>query len=813
MRFWYVPANYHGRGYGGGIYGCGIRGCGTIIGGSLAATTTPTPKQVETAPVQVPVSVPVAEANIEASPTAFTPEEIAKMKKIIAMAEATAEPQPITQKQAGLWSGIKNIASKGWNLAKNVASNPVVRTLAPLALGMAVPYLPGVATKGLEMAKKYKDAMGTKAFNYLAPQYAPEYMREGMTNPEAYAESLQQRDIMLDNAIQREQMALQAMADEQAKKEAFLSNPVAYTTNAVGNAVGNYVGNKIGNMRSGIGNFFSGIGNFITGNKGGSGYRRKRRGRLRKGSLAAKMHMARLRAMRGKKRSKKGKGIMGYGIWGGMFRGWPLSRLENLYLRSKGKEYVTVDWTDKLGKEHHTKTKRENIENMINGTKKMRDFYIRDPKTGELRDTDPKQLRRVILSGIPKKKRHYTKDQLLKKVASTAIKMHGDVDANNILANSSGSRYNFRRRAPIDWVEAEKDLKKELKKKGIKYTGKKYDYPDITVLDPREFRPTPQQVLKNKASIVGNVGFMVGNNRKNRIGEAQIYKRLNNMEKTRAGVRRKRNKLIKAQMPAIVRPPSKRVSKKKSVAAADNAASIAATAKILKKLSKKRSAVVAAKAASSAAKAAVAAPPAAQPAAQAMAASAAVEAQQASQANTPAAAAKHADKAVAAANQAQAIAATAPTKRKKKASQDDYADLFTTKSLGITPGPSKWAIKRQKKVTEGYKKLLNQKIDEKLKYSQNPTIMVDIPPSPTASPPPIVFPGSLGSIANSMNYDKNMANILLESIKDDIKQILASGKLNAIDEASECEKKLLEGEDALGTVKIGMQKIRKKYKI
>ena len=47
----------------------------------------------------------------------------------------------------------------------------------------------------------------------------------------------------------------------------------------------------------------------------GSGYRRKRRGRFRKGSAEAKLYMARLRAMRGSKKRTKMSGVYCIKTW------------------------------------------------------------------------------------------------------------------------------------------------------------------------------------------------------------------------------------------------------------------------------------------------------------------------------------------------------------------------------------------------------------------------------------------------------------------------------------------------------------------
>lgn len=152
MQFWYVPANYHGRGYAGG----GMRGYGRIIGGAVAfdPNSIPTQTDIDSAPVQVPVNYEQIIANILSSPQ-ISQAIASQMQQKLATAEATGQPVPVTQKEAGLWSGIKNFASKAWDVTKKVASNPIVSTIAPYALGALVPGAMPLLQKGMDTVGKF----------------------------------------------------------------------------------------------------------------------------------------------------------------------------------------------------------------------------------------------------------------------------------------------------------------------------------------------------------------------------------------------------------------------------------------------------------------------------------------------------------------------------------------------------------------------------------------------------------------------------------------------------------------------------------
>ena len=118
MRFHYVPTTYRGKKFGRGYFGGSYIGYGRICGGSLADLGF-TPKKIDAltkTPVNIPVSKEQVLDNIIASaPPELTPELIERARKIIAYAEATGKAQPITKKEAGFWSGVKNLGSKAWN--------------------------------------------------------------------------------------------------------------------------------------------------------------------------------------------------------------------------------------------------------------------------------------------------------------------------------------------------------------------------------------------------------------------------------------------------------------------------------------------------------------------------------------------------------------------------------------------------------------------------------------------------------------------------------------------------------------------------
>ena len=357
MRFHYVPSTYRGRKFGKGFCGGAYRGCARICGGSLDDNVEDTP-----GPVAVPVNIPVEPAQIQQNLLDFpniTPEMIERARTIIALAEATGKAQPITKKEAGIWSGIKNIGSKIWSGAKAVASNPLVQTAA----GIAAPYLIGAVAPTLaSYVPKALDSVGRYAYNKLDPIYH----QEAIVNKSA-GDNFQE---IKDN-----------LSELASKGVANTASAVAAAPAAIYNSAANI-------LKSGWNRFW---------NKSGSGYRGGRRARFRKGSPEAKAYMARLRAMRGrKKKSGHGyrggmlhpgllrmpmpnlyKNFRGSGYRGGMFRGVAYNDLVKLAddAEAKGENFVDVKWKDAFGNERTTKVSVANIDKMLHATDTIADFY------------------------------------------------------------------------------------------------------------------------------------------------------------------------------------------------------------------------------------------------------------------------------------------------------------------------------------------------------------------------------------------------------------------------------------------------------
>ena len=153
MRFHYVPSTYRGRKFGKGYYGGSYMGYGRICGGSLAdlGFTKGKINALINAPVNVPVNKEEVLDNIVASaPPKLTPELIERAKKIIAYAEATGKAQPITKKEAGFWSGLKNLGSKAWNATKAVGKTALKGAWTATKYG--VPFALNAAEIGIPMA-------------------------------------------------------------------------------------------------------------------------------------------------------------------------------------------------------------------------------------------------------------------------------------------------------------------------------------------------------------------------------------------------------------------------------------------------------------------------------------------------------------------------------------------------------------------------------------------------------------------------------------------------------------------------------------
>lgn len=175
MRFHYVPSTYRGRKFGKGYYGGSYMGYGRICGGSLAdlGFTQGKINTLVNAPVNVPVSQEEVLNNIVASaPPKLTPELIERAKKIIAYAEATGKAQPITKKEAGFWSGLKNIGSKAWNATKAVGKTALKGAWTATKYG--VPLALKVAPIALSAAAfASTNPLGKAALDYISPSIIP----------------------------------------------------------------------------------------------------------------------------------------------------------------------------------------------------------------------------------------------------------------------------------------------------------------------------------------------------------------------------------------------------------------------------------------------------------------------------------------------------------------------------------------------------------------------------------------------------------------------------------------------------------------
>lgn len=359
-----MPSTYRGRKFGRGFAGGNFRGCGRICGGSLAGLSNESyspsvasydsySPPVAAMPIDIPIHPAQVEQNLLALPD-ISDEVIERARKIIAYAEATGKAKPITKQEAGLWSGIKNLGSKAWNAAKSVASNPILQTAVkygvPLAMGTLVPGAVPYVKAGMNL-------MGKKIYDNLDPYYHQDAIKE-----KSVVENLKDA---LSNT--KEATVKSVAAAPAAAVDAITSTPSAVYN----------VGKKAYN----VGKSFY---NWITGNgyRAGAYYAGTYRGKkLRKGSLEAKMYMARLRAMRGKSKKRSGKK-------GGMFRGVTRADIQALLDEDENSPTITVNWTDKNGELHETKVLREKAENMINATNDLINYYKykKKDKNGKWRD-------------------------------------------------------------------------------------------------------------------------------------------------------------------------------------------------------------------------------------------------------------------------------------------------------------------------------------------------------------------------------------------------------------------------------------------
>lgn len=124
---------------------------------------------------------------------------------------------------------------------------------------------------------------------------------------------------------------------------------------------------------------------------------------------------------------------MGYGVQGGMFRGWKLADIEKLLKKDKNKQDFVIDWTDRFGKEHHTETTRAKLNNMVKGTRHMRDFYktVEDAVTGQrfyTSDEEARKFRSEILKGHKKRRTEKLNRAILKRQLESKRKMFSDIE-------------------------------------------------------------------------------------------------------------------------------------------------------------------------------------------------------------------------------------------------------------------------------------------------------------------------------------------------------------------------------------------------
>lgn len=520
MRFHYVPTTYRGKKFGRGYFGGSYIGYGRICGGSLADLGF-TPKKIDTltnTPVNIPVSKEQVLDNIIASaPPALTPELIERAKKIIAYAEATGKAQPITKKEAGFWSGLKNIGSKAWNATKAVGKTALngawaatkygvplalktAAAAAPVALSAATfattnpvgkallnMYAPGlqqtinklvpgeykkqVQIKELDKLMKdvpfYKQAKhvasnplvqraysaATKTFKDYALKYAPKPIKEIINLKPDYKEkiipseipeeingpinlSTHDREVFMNNpsepynedeieevsdneeepptsftesrnwtAEEEKAHREEAQKEEEQKEE----NKPGFVRRALRKALDLYLKTPGGKNDAAIFNKVKSWFGY------GSGYRRKRRGRFRKGSIEAKLYMARLRAMRAnKKRTKMSGGVLhkniaawgaampnlytnfrGSGLNGGMLRGLTREKLENIIddMRKKKTKKADIEWKDASKHTRKTRMTYENLWRMLQGLDNMQNFFKYNRNGKERSKGEQKKMR------------------------------------------------------------------------------------------------------------------------------------------------------------------------------------------------------------------------------------------------------------------------------------------------------------------------------------------------------------------------------------------------------------------------------------
>lgn len=385
-RYYYVPSTYKGRkfkrkGKCGGAY----RGCGRICGGNLddlapRRIAEAMPAAAASAPVDIPVEPAQVEENILGFPK-ITDEMIERARQVIALAEATGKAQPITKKEAGIWSGIKNLGSKVWSGVKSVASNPYVQG----AVKAAVPFALGaLAPAAMPYVQKAADYLGQNAYDFLGQRYKS----NSIANQTA-AENA--RDIGANTVALAKNLASDAGQAMLNTGKNALKKVGSWFGWGSGYRAGAYRGmGRKRHLRKGSpeAKAYMAMLRRMRGKKNGKGiggaYRAgayRGMGHLRKGSSEAKAYMAMLRSMRGKKKRTSKKG--------GMFRGVSLAQIKDYYLDAKKapNQKVNIEWTGRNGKVNHTKVSANSLKGMLRGTTSIQNFYKFDAN-GNARSKD-----------------------------------------------------------------------------------------------------------------------------------------------------------------------------------------------------------------------------------------------------------------------------------------------------------------------------------------------------------------------------------------------------------------------------------------
>lgn len=504
-RYYYVPSTYKGRkfkrkGKCGGAY----RGCGRICGGNLddlapRRIAEAMPAAAASAPVDIPVEPAQVEENILGFPK-ITDEMIERARQVIALAEATGKAQPITKKEAGIWSGIKNLGSKVWSGVKSVASNPYVQG----AVKAAVPFALGaLAPAAMPYVQKAADYLGQNAYDFLGQRYKS----NSIANQTA-AENA--RDIGANTVALAKNLASDAGQAMLNTGKNALKKVGSWFGWGSGYRAGAYRGmGRKGHLRKGSpeAKAYMAMLRRMRGKKNGKGiggaYRAgayRGMGHLRKGSSEAKAYMAMLRSMRGKKKRTSKKG--------GMFRGVSLARIQDYYRDAVNnpKHMADVEWTDADGKARVTKCTRNKLAAMMRGTENIMNFYNYD-KNGNKRDPN---FRSVFLSKNHGKKRWKYKLMGVRR----NIKHQKHIDSMNknrtrskILRYAKYWTKRANRDLAFDLIKKETDLNDEEINELIDRYSKIPDEPVIPIVQQNK----PKKKKKNKRKKKHHKGYSILN--------------------------------------------------------------------------------------------------------------------------------------------------------------------------------------------------------------------------------------------------------------------------------------------------------------